>query len=73
MMIPKRVERPTTKTGAVPRFVEPIEIHLESSQPPLLREMDYDEGVTGVIIVKPEGDDSAKDAEDDPIASARVG
>jgi hypothetical protein len=35
--------------------------------------MDYDEGVTGVIIVKPEGDDSAKDAEDDPIASARVG
>lgn len=72
-MIPKKAERPGSKTGAVPRFVEPIELHLESPQPPLLPEMDFDEGLTGVIIVKPEGDDSAKDAEDDPIASARVG
>jgi len=73
MMIPKKYERPTTKTGAVPRFVEPIEMRFEQPQPPTLPEMDFDEGVTGIIIVKPEGDDAAKDAEDDPIASARVG
>ena len=71
-MIPKKVERPGSKTGAVPRFVDPIEMHLESPQPPTLPEMDFDEGVTGMIILRPEGVDAAKDAEDDPIASARV-
>jgi hypothetical protein len=73
MMIAKKVERPGSKTGAIPRFVDPIEIHLEPSQPPTLPEMDFDEGITGIIILRPEGDDTAKDAEDDPIASARVG
>ena len=72
-MISKKVERSTTKTGSVPRFVEPIEIHLESPQPPMLPEMDFDEGITSIIILRPEGSDMAKDAEDDPIASARVG
>ncbi len=47
-------------------------MHLESPQPPTLPEMDFDEGVTGMIILRPEGVDAAKDAEDDPIASARV-
>lgn len=72
-MKPDKHERPGTKTGVIPRFVDPREIHLEPPQPPMLPEMDFDEGVTGAIIVKPEGDDLAKDAEDDPIASAQVG
>lgn len=60
-----------TRTGIVPRIQESIERAKELPLPPTsLPEFD-DDSVTGIITnVRPEGEDVAKQADDDPIASA---
>lgn len=69
---PKKYQRHSSKTGIIPNFDYNPEKTYEPPQPPTLPEFDQDDGATGVIILRAEGDDAAKEAEDDPIAGART-
>lgn len=70
---PKRRDLNSSKTGAIPRFIDSTEKRYEPPMPPTLPEFDLlDDGATGVLTLKAEGDDEAKQQDDDPTESARV-
>ena len=73
---PKKRTMADSPTGVMPRpHLEDLKSGAkEPPQPPHnMPEFDMDEGVTGVIIVDAEGEDSAKHADDGPTKSATKG
>ncbi len=70
---PKRKDTSSSKTGVIPRFFDAVEKRYEPPMPVTLPEFDQlDDGATGVMTLKAEGDDEAKEQDDDPTESARV-
>lgn len=67
----RRTGRIGSRTGVMPRIQDSTERAKESPQPPTtLPEFDED-GVTGAVkSTRNEGEDAAKQADDDPTASA---
>lgn len=64
-------DRVESKTGAVPRIGLTMRKAQEPEPPPTLPEEKVDmNGVTGAIVIRAEGEDRAKDADDAPTRSA---
>ncbi len=60
-----------SQTGAIPRMDFKALRRREPAKPPTLPEFeDTQGGITGIIHVRPEGEDSAKDEDDTPTKSA---
>jgi len=73
---PKKKTMADSPTGVMPRpNLEDLTSGAKEppQPPPTLPEVDSDEGVTGVMIVDAEGEDSAKHADDGPPKSATKG
>jgi hypothetical protein len=72
---PKKPSAADSPTGILPRMsIEEIRQRAQESPqpPPDLPEMDYDDAITGVwpVAAKREGEDSGKNADDNPTKSA---
>ncbi len=73
---PKKKSLADSPTGVMPRpqLEDLTSGAKEPPQPPAnLPEFDTDEGVTGIMYIEAEGEDSAKHADDGPTKSATKG
>lgn len=69
---PTTPQRPITATGIIPRVDLEPETPREPPVPPSLPELDDSGGITGIMPIKAEGEDAAKQ-DDDTTSSAPTG
>lgn len=61
---PTSPHRPSTETGLIPRVDAEPETPREPPVPPTLPELDDSGGITGIMPIRAEGEDAAKQDDD---------